>query len=227
MGTVRGYRKGTWLPWVRRSTAGAAESASGVQVPRRQRADWECAELALRAHQSCLPVMPPFCHRRLRVRPRRVGSVCSALLRARGMSGDACQGHRVGGGRQQGLLRYAKWGPRARDVTEEYSRGTPSHGHGARVLLGAHGCRGCGVVPPERPSPLRVCSNLYNNALTGSVPSSLSALTKLAHLCCPPSCHRRLRVRPRRVGSVCSAPSARRAAVRGCMAGQGVYGLGQ
>ncbi len=37
----------------------------------------------------------------------------------------------------------------------------------------------------ERPSPLRVCSVLSNNKLTGSVPSSLSALTKLGYLCVP------------------------------------------
>ena len=65
----------------------------------------------------------------------------------------------------------------------------------------------------ERPSPLRVCSDLSQNALTGSVPSSLSALTNLASLCVPRSCHRRLRVRPRRVGigRLCSE----RAACRG------------
>ncbi len=51
-GTVRGYGMGTWLLWVRRSAAAAAESASGVQIPQQQYADWECAELALRAHQS-------------------------------------------------------------------------------------------------------------------------------------------------------------------------------
>ena len=45
---------------------------------------------------------------------------------------------------------------------------------------------GCGVAPPERPSPLRVCSWLFNNTLTGSVPSWLSALTNLAFLCVPP-----------------------------------------
>jgi hypothetical protein len=50
---------------------------------------------------------------------------------------------------------------------------------------GAPGCCGCGVVPPERRSPLRVCSQLGDNKLTGSVPSSLSALTKLASLCAP------------------------------------------
>ncbi len=58
-------------------------------------------------------------------------------------------------------------------------------GYGARVLLGAHGCCGCGIVPPERPSPLRVSSEFDNSTLTGSVPSSLSALTNLAYLCVP------------------------------------------
>jgi hypothetical protein len=46
----------------------------------------------------------------------------------------------------------------------------------------------------ERPSPLRMCSQLYNNALTGSVPSSLSALTNLEGLCVPPACKRHLHV---------------------------------
>jgi len=38
----------------------------------------------------------------------------------------------------------------------------------------------------ERPSPLRVCSALDNNKLTGSVPSSLSALIYLETLCVAP-----------------------------------------
>ena len=38
----------------------------------------------------------------------------------------------------------------------------------------------------ERPSPLWVCSSLYNNWLNGSVPSSLSALINLDTLCVPP-----------------------------------------
>ncbi len=38
----------------------------------------------------------------------------------------------------------------------------------------------------ERPSPLRVCSWLYNNKLNGSVPSLLAALTELAFLCVLP-----------------------------------------
>jgi hypothetical protein len=35
-----------------------------------------------------------------------------------------------------------------------------------------------------------VCSDLSHNALTGSVPSSLSALINLAYLCVPPLRHR-------------------------------------
>jgi hypothetical protein len=38
-----------------------------------------------------------------------------------------------GGGAAAGLLRSSQRGLRARDVTKEYSRGTPSHGYGARV----------------------------------------------------------------------------------------------
>jgi hypothetical protein len=65
----------------------------------------------------------------------------------------------------------------------------------------------------ERPSRLRVCRWLSGNKLNGTVPSSLSALTNLGLLCVAPFLPRRLRVRPRRVGSVrlCSE----RAACRG------------
>jgi hypothetical protein len=58
----------------------------------------------------------------------------------------------------------------------------------------------------ERPSPLRVCRDLNDNPLNGSVPSWLSALTKLSQLCVTPSCHRRLRVRLMlgRIGRLCS-----------------------
>ena len=76
-------------------------------------------------------------------------------------------------------------GTLARDGTREYSRGTPAMGkvRGYR--------RGTSLLwvrrsTTERPSPLRVCSELYNNTLTGSVPSSLSALIKLTELCVPP-----------------------------------------
>jgi hypothetical protein len=106
-------------------------------------------------------------------------------------------------------MRYSQRGPLARDVTKEYSMGTP--------ILWVQ-CAGTYRGPwllwvrrstAERPSPLRVCRYLYNNKLTGSVPSSLSALTELVFLCVPRSCLRRLRVRPRRVGWVVSAPSVR------------------
>jgi hypothetical protein len=102
-------------------------------------------------------------------------------------------------------------------VTNEYSRRTPPYGVRCAGTVGAHRCCGCGVAPPERPSPLWLCSVLSFNTLTGSVPSSLSALTNLCALCVPPSCQRRLRVRPRRVGSVGTGPSARH--VAGCMSG--------
>ncbi len=80
-GLVRGYGRGTWLLWVRRSTARAAESASGVQRPLQQRADGECAELALRAHQSFCPVCAPFLPTAF-ARAADVGRDRSALLRA-------------------------------------------------------------------------------------------------------------------------------------------------
>ncbi len=58
-----------------------------------------------------------------------------------------------------------------------------------------------------------MCSDLSYNALTGSVPSSLSALTNLPFLCVPPSCQRLARVRLMlgRIGRLCSE----RAACRG------------
>jgi hypothetical protein len=56
MGTVRGYRRGTWLLWVRHSTAERPSPLSGVQHPQEQSADGECAELALRALLSFIPV---------------------------------------------------------------------------------------------------------------------------------------------------------------------------
>jgi hypothetical protein len=118
-----------------------------------------------------------------------------------------------GGGAAAGLLQCSQRGPWACDVTSEYSRGTPSYAVQCAGTVGAHGCCWCGVVPPERPSPLRVRSYLSNNKLTGSVPSSLSTLTNLVQLCVAPSCQRRFHVRPRRVGSVGSAPSS--AACRG------------
>ncbi len=60
----------------------------------------------------------------------------------------------------------------------------------------------------ERPSPLRVCRYLYNNTLTGSVPSSLSALTNLESLCVPPSLPTAFAraADVRRIGRLCSEP---------------------
>jgi hypothetical protein len=84
MDTVRGYREGTSLLWVRRST----ESASGVQRPPQQRADGECAELALRAHQSFSTVRALFLPTAFaRVRPGRgrIGRLCSERAACRGM----------------------------------------------------------------------------------------------------------------------------------------------
>jgi hypothetical protein len=144
----------------------------------------------------------------------RGGSDRSALLRARGMSGGACRGVHVGriergrcGSRAVAVLSEGTSGPRC---DQGVLKGHPSHGYSARVPIGAHRCCGCGVVSTaERPSPLRVCSDLGDNKLTGSVSSSLSALTNLQYLCVPPSCQRRLHVRLTWVGSVGSAPSAR------------------
>jgi hypothetical protein len=131
MGTMRGYRRGTSLLWVRRSTARAAESAPGVQRAQLERADGECSELALRAHKAYTTVCAPFVTLRLRLRPRRVGSVDSAPS-ARHVGG-CMSGASRGAVWQQGCCGALKMGPRARHVTKEYSRGTPSHGYGARV----------------------------------------------------------------------------------------------
>jgi hypothetical protein len=118
---------GTWLLWVRRSTARAAGSASGVQRPLHERADGQCAELALRAHQSCKTVRGPAlqvlatglcaCGR------RGLGSVGSAPS-ARHVGG-CMSGASSGGVAAAGLLRYSQRGPRARLVTREYSKGHP------------------------------------------------------------------------------------------------------
>ncbi len=80
-------------------------------------------------------------------------------------------------------------------------------------------------MPPERPSPLRVCSQLDNNYLTGSVPSSLSALTNLQEVCMPPSSTTAFArvAEGGRIGRLCSE----RTACRGvhCMSG-GIEGGG-
>ncbi len=144
----------------------------------------------------------------------RIGRLCSERA--------ACLGMHVGsierGRCAAGLLRCSQRGPPARDVTIEYSRGTPSYGVRCAGTVGAHRCCGCGVVPPERPSPLRVCSYLLDNALNGSVPSWLSALTNLVQLCVAPSCQRRLRACGRG-GSDQSALLRARSMSGGCMSG--------
>ncbi len=223
------YSRGTPSLWVQcAGTVGAHRCCGcGVVPPERPSPLRVCSDLSSNAltgsvpsSLSALTKLTLLCvplHASALARAADVGSDRSALLRACGMSGDACRAHRAGAVRQQGLLRHSQRGPWARDVTKEYSRGTPSLWVQCAGTVGAHRCCGCGVVPPERPSPLRVCSWLNKNELTGSVPSSLSALTKLTELCTPPSCHRRLRVRPRRVGSFGSAPSTRH--VGGCMSG--------
>jgi hypothetical protein len=155
MGTVRGYRRGTWLLWARRSTAGAAESASGAQRPQRQRADGECAELALRAHQAYRTVRAPFLPPALTsaTEEGRLSRLCSERAACQGM--HCMSGASSGGGAAAELVAVLSEGTLARDVSKEYSRRTASYGYGARVPQGAHGCCGGGVV---RPSPLRVCS---------------------------------------------------------------------
>ena len=71
------------------------------------------------------------------------------------------------------------------DVIQEYSLGHP-----ILWVQCAGTFRGTWLLwvrrsTAERPSPLRVCSDLSRNALTGTVPSSLSALINLASLCVP------------------------------------------
>jgi hypothetical protein len=132
MGTVRGYRRGTSLLRVRRSTAERPSPLSGVQIPQQQYTDGECAELALRAHQAFSPVRGPFLPTAF-ARAAEEGRDRSALLRAARHVGECMSGASSGGGAAAGLLRYSQRGPRARDVTKEHSRGTPSHGYGARV----------------------------------------------------------------------------------------------
>ncbi len=202
MGYGAWYGRGTWLLWVWRSTA--ERPSPLLQRPQRQCAEWECAELALRAHQSIFTVRAPFVTQRVRVRLIWVGSVGSAPSRA-ACRGLACRGHRAGAVRQQGCCGTLGGDRGARDVTTEYSRRTPPMG----TVRGYR--RGSSLLwvrrsTAERPSPLRVCSDLRNNTLNGSVPSSLSALTNLRSLCVASSCQRRLRVRLMlaRIGRLCS-----------------------
>ncbi len=94
--------------WYRR----AAESASGVQIPLRQRADGECAELALRAHQSSIPVRAPFMPTTFAhaAEEARIGRLCSEHA--------ACRGMHVGG------IERGRCGSRAVAVLSEGTLGT-------------------------------------------------------------------------------------------------------
>ncbi len=144
---------GTWLLWVRRSTA---ERPSPPRV---------CSNLynnaltgSVPSSLSALTKLAFLC-----ACPLVADGVCAcgergsdgsallsrSLLRPRGLSGDACRGHRAGAVRQQGLLRYSQRGPRARDVTTDYPRGIPLMGPLGGHPSRAHGCCGCGVVPPS------------------------------------------------------------------------------
>jgi hypothetical protein len=117
-----------------------------------------------------------------------------------------------------GLLRYSQRGPRARDVTTEYSRGTPSYGYSARVPSWLLWVR---RSTAERPSPLRVCSKLSNNALNGCVPSSPRS-SILNPCACPLLATAVVRAADvARIGRLCSERTACRASMSGASSGGG------
>jgi hypothetical protein len=192
----------------------------GVAPPERPSPLWLCSDLSWNALTGSVPsslsaltnlaylCVAPSCQWRL-LACGRGGSDRSALLRARGMSGVDVGGIE-GVGAAAGLLRYSQRGGSGTPRDYGVLKGHPLPWVRCAGTVGAHGCCGCGVAPPKRPSPLRVCSALNGNALTGSVPSSLSALTKLSQLCVAPSCQRRLRVRLMlvRIGRHCSERAA-------------------
>ncbi len=93
--------------WVRRSTAGAAESASGVQRPELQYADGECAELALRAQRAYRTVRTPFvtgvCA--CAAVEGRIGRLCSERAACRGMLVGGIERGRCGSRARCGTLR--------------------------------------------------------------------------------------------------------------------------
>ncbi len=92
----------------------------------------------------------------------RIGRLCSERTACRGV--HCMSGGIEGGGAAAGLMRCSQRGPlHAMWLRSTQRRSTA-----------------------ERPSPPRVCSQLANNELTGSVPRSLSALIKLTTLCVPP-----------------------------------------
>ncbi len=104
-----------------------------MQLPRPQRADGECAELALDAHQSCIPVRAPFLPPAFApaAEEGRIGRLCSERAACRGMHVRGIERGRCG---SRAVVVLSE-GTLARDVTQEYSRGTPSYGYGARVPL--------------------------------------------------------------------------------------------
>ena len=130
MGTVRGYRRGTSLLWVRRSTA---ERPSPLRV---------CSELNDNILTGSLPsslsalinlafLCVPLRHSAF---PRvadvgRIGRLCFERAACRGMHVGGIEGARCGS-RAVAVLSERTL---ARDLTTEYSRGTPSYGYGARV----------------------------------------------------------------------------------------------
>jgi hypothetical protein len=79
-----------------------------VQQPLQQRAEWECAELALRAHQAFTTVCAPFLPTAFApaAEEGRIGRLCSERA--------ACRGVHVGGiegdGAAAGLLRCSQRG---------------------------------------------------------------------------------------------------------------------
>ncbi len=208
---MRGYRKESSLLRVRRSTARAAEFASRVQRPQQQSAEWECAELALRAHQSCIPVRAPFLPPAL-ARAADVGSDRSALLRARGTSGDAeVWGIERGrcGSRSDAVLSE---GTLARDVAAEYSRGTPPMGTVRGYRRGTWLLRVRRSTARAAESASGVQQHQLECADGECAELALRAHQSYTTVRAPHSCQRHLRVRPMWVGSVGSAPSAGRAA---------------
>jgi hypothetical protein len=131
----------------------------------------------------------------------RIGRLCSECTACRGMHVWGIEPGRCGSRAVAVVL--------ARDVTKEYSLSHPLPWVQCAGTFRAHGCCGCGVVPPSGRVRFRVCSKLSNNALNGCVPSSLSALINLEYLCVPPACPLRRAAFARaaevaRIGRLCS-----------------------
>ncbi len=106
-----------------------------MQIPQQQRADGECAELALRAHQSFNTVRAPFLPT-VFARAADVGRIGRLCSERRGMVGGCMSGGIEPGRCGSRAVAVLSEGTVARDVTREYSRGIPSHGYSARVPEG-------------------------------------------------------------------------------------------